>query len=160
MKKKHILELLEATRVELGDLSDLTQADTFTLFRRVEELEEKEEARKEVQMGVSRELNSLWENIRNLGNRLGEIERGEKVRDIAQNIATEAEADQEPEFKKGDKVMAKHGNGEVWHRRYFAYESNGVFCTFDHGQTEWSSDGIPTSVWRECRRPTQEELEV
>ena len=54
-------------------------------------------------------------------------------------------------FKKGDKVLVRHTwDVDVWQRRYFSHEANGVFFCFNNGADEWGSQGATTS-WRYCK---------
>ena len=60
------------------------------------------------------------------------------------------------EFKRGDKVMVI--NNYNWMPRYFSHLEGGMYHCFWNGGTEWSSKGIGTCAWHQCRKPTLEEL--
>ena len=62
-------------------------------------------------------------------------------------------------YKIDEPVMVREGDTSTWNKRHFAGVSNGKPCTWYCGNTSWShcdeGDAIP---WRQCRRPTPEEL--
>ncbi len=64
-------------------------------------------------------------------------------------------------FKKDDPVMVKTDKTKTWVRRHFSHvnELGEVIC-YPHGHTSFTSIRDGTSTWKECRRPTEEELSV
>ena len=62
-------------------------------------------------------------------------------------------------FEIDEPVMVRISDTEYWVRRYFAgVNEQGKPTTYSNGQTKWTSE-VSLSVWNQCRRPTQEELE-
>ena len=56
------------------------------------------------------------------------------------------------EFKKGDRVFVSASLGsapETWFKAYFSHKSDGYFCAYLDGMTEWSSDGAVEN-WSFC----------
>ena len=70
------------------------------------------------------------------------------------------EVSQYEDFKIDDLVMVRESPSKSWKRRYFAGTRDGKALTWDSGATSWSSNNneFHCSAWKECRRPTPEEL--
>lgn len=67
------------------------------------------------------------------------------------------------DFKIDDPVMVRDNEGEEWVRRYFAgVDANGFPLTWCYGATSWTNENKQNQAvnWRECRKPTAEELKV
>lgn len=63
------------------------------------------------------------------------------------------------EFRIDEPVMVSD-SGITWIPRYFAgVRADGRPCTFNEGQTSWTSNGEVTS-WNLARKPTSEELSL
>ena len=64
------------------------------------------------------------------------------------------------DFVIDEPVMVRMFGMVTWNRRYFAgvLSSERLTCFVD-GNTEWTADKA-VHIWDECRRPTEEELEV
>ncbi len=61
------------------------------------------------------------------------------------------------DFKIDEPVMVRDGMHSTWRKENFAGVREGLPTTWESG-TKWSSLGH-VMQWRECRRPTPEELE-
>ncbi len=61
------------------------------------------------------------------------------------------------DFKIDEPVMVRDGVHSTWRKENFAGVREGYATTWESG-TKWSSLGH-VMQWRECRRPTPEELE-
>lgn len=62
------------------------------------------------------------------------------------------------DFERDDPVMVRDGNDRTWKKRHFAYEENGVAYCYSDGATSWSDGSMTRVWWKQCRKPTEEEL--
>lgn len=61
------------------------------------------------------------------------------------------------DFKRNEPVMVR--DGDVWRRRHFSHEKDGIAHCYFSGQSQWTQDSdIEVLAWKHCRRPTPEEL--
>jgi len=81
---------------------------------------------------------------------------GSFVRDEVNPAKDLIEVKKWDQFKIDDPVMVRT-NSEHWSKRYFAGVDEGKPTTFLSGATSWSKEG-GICYWRECRKPTEEEL--
>ena len=62
-----------------------------------------------------------------------------------------------PDFKIDEPVMVRDESGNEWDKKCFSGVSkNGLATCWLHGGTSWTTNHVVE--WRQCRRPTAEEL--
>jgi hypothetical protein len=63
------------------------------------------------------------------------------------------------DFQIDEPVMVQDKDDEEWIRGYFAgLSDHGYPTTYPNGATSWSTQGMSRIRWKQCRRPTEGEL--
>ena len=61
-------------------------------------------------------------------------------------------------YKIDEPVMVRDYDSQTWDRRHFAGVKNGKPTAWLLGYTSWTNDEPDVRTWKQCRRPTPEEL--